>query len=49
MAKVRWLKKISLTPKEVDFFKMLRESSANVLEGARALKELMENSSYISS
>ncbi len=43
MAKVRWLKKISLTPKEVDFFKMLRESSANVLEGARALKELMEN------
>lgn len=43
MGKVRWLKKISLTPKEVDFFKMLRESSANVLEGARALKELMEN------
>jgi len=43
MAKVRWLKKISLMPKEVDFFAMLRESSANVLEGARALKELMEN------
>lgn len=43
MAKVKWLKKISLTPKEVDFFGLLRESSAKVLEGARALKELTEN------
>jgi predicted phosphate transport protein (TIGR00153 family) len=47
MAKVRWLKKISLTPKEVDFFAMLRESSANVLEGARALKRLMEDYSDV--
>lgn len=43
MAKARWLKKISLTPKEVDFFGLLRESSAKVLEGAKALKELVEN------
>lgn len=43
MAKAKWLKRISLTPKEVDFFAMLRESSAKVLEGAGALKELVEN------
>jgi len=49
MAKVRWLKKISLTPKDVDFFRMLRESSANVLEGARALKELMEDYTEVES
>jgi predicted phosphate transport protein (TIGR00153 family) len=39
----KFLKRISLIPRESDFFEMFKQSADNILIGAEALKNLMEN------
>jgi len=39
----KFLRKISLMPKETDFFEMFKQSADNLLSGAQELKNLVEN------